>query len=174
MLADDGYLLVKCQAERALRAGQLHLHALVGRDDRQRALAAEDRQRVVARLGVDGHDAAGHRRFDAGDLGACAGLGDLRVQIPQRELQVGDGVVDLVVGEHGKNIARLHLVADGNAQIGQRAVRLSEHIGLIARGGRARAVHGFRHCAAHHLRLAVAALRARVGRLVPDISLQAK
>ena len=174
MIADDRHLFIQRQAKLALLRRQFHAHTLIGIDDRQRALAAEDSQRIIARLAVNRHDAAGNRRFDLVDLAARAGVGNLRIQIPELKLQIGDRVIDILVGHHGEDIALLDRIAHRHAQIRQRTVRFHQQIRLILGRGCARAVNGLAHRAAHNPRLIIAFRLFRIGCLIADIRLRAK
>ena len=173
ILAGDDQLIVQRHARARVHAAQLGLHAPVRGDDGQRALAAEHRQRIVADACVNRHHAPRRRSLHRRDLRAGAGVQNGIVQLPEVKLQIGDFVVQIGVGQHGQNVARLHLVADAHAQVGQRAVRAREHMGLVARGGRARAVNGFLHRAAGHCRAGIAFALVFL-RLFADIGLEAE
>ena len=174
ILPGDGHALVKRKAQHLVLRRQFDLHPAIGREDRQRALAPEDGQRVVARFGVDGCDASLRRGFDRRHLAAGGRIADGLIQIPERKLKIGDRIVDLLVCQHSQNIALFHLIADINAELRQRTVRFGEQIRLAARRGCARAVDGFLHCAPDHRRSAVALRFFSVVRLAADICLCAK
>ena len=173
ILARHGQLVVQRHACGSIHIAEFHLHASIRGDDRQRAFPAEHRQRVIAYARVNRHHAACRRGFNGRHLRADARIQNGIVQLPEVKFQIGDLVIQISVGHHGENVARFHFVTDAHAQIGQRAVRAREHICLIARGGRARAVNGFLHRAAGHNRTGIA-LVAAAFRLFLNIGLEAK